>query len=176
MSTESQIFVIFIHIFSNFHPFPTPNTCLKYFLKWPKLSFRKFSYSIFEFFVVFGIIPDQIWPRCSCKIFLIKKILFYRLKELRSQNNSRWGNRGKIIGYINSDVGSNIVRNNKEIHPLSIIFLRRKFQNVLKNRVIKLFIAASRIHRHMFAGQFFHFVLTFVFFFLDLKTFRFIAA
>ena len=41
MSAEARMFLILIHIFSNSHPTPTLNTCLKCFT-WPKLSFGKF--------------------------------------------------------------------------------------------------------------------------------------
>ena len=60
MSAEARMFLILIHIFWNSHPTPTPNTCLKCFT-WPKLSFGKFSYSNFKFFLVFEKISDQIW-------------------------------------------------------------------------------------------------------------------
>ena len=49
MSTEARMFLILIHIFSNSHPTPTPNTCLRC-SSWSKLSFGRFPRSNFEFF------------------------------------------------------------------------------------------------------------------------------
>ena len=48
---------VLIHIFSNSHPTPTPNICLKCF-SWPKLSFETFPYSYFKCFIVFEKIPN----------------------------------------------------------------------------------------------------------------------
>ena len=41
------MFLILIHIFSNSHPTPTPNTCLKYFT-WSKALIRKVSIIKFQ--------------------------------------------------------------------------------------------------------------------------------
>ena len=92
MSAEARMFLILIHIFSNSHPTPIPNTCLKCFT-WPNLSFGKFSYSNFKFFIVFENFqtkfePHKIWvlikrKECtwwtSCVSFLFQKYKFFRL-------------------------------------------------------------------------------------------------
>ena len=55
---DTRMFLILIHILSNSHRTPTPNTCLECF-SWPKLSFGK--------------IQTKFEPRCSYKIVLIKR-------------------------------------------------------------------------------------------------------
>ena len=74
MSAEARMFLVLIQIFSNSHPDPYPKYMLKCFT-WPKLSFGKFSYSNFKFFIVFETFSDQI---------LIK--LFLKRKECNSKD------------------------------------------------------------------------------------------
>ena len=70
MWAEDRMFLILIHIFSNSHPIPTSNTCLKCFTR-PKLSFGKSSYSNLKKF------------RCSFRIVLIKRKECIKFKRVQ---------------------------------------------------------------------------------------------